>query len=158
MSFLPLSELSVTNKTLYPATPFNLVVTSEGWTLRDFACALGTSRPALLHFRLIFIEHRSSVPSVQRTCCSYFHENVYFREDSLSLPAAAAGGGCREECSGFSGTLVLKLQDWQKTFVRVTLNFNVKNKTGKRDYRPHFVRIPDSRRLKGIGMVEGIGK
>jgi len=86
MSFHPLSELSVTNKTLYRALPFNPVVTSDGWTLRHFACALGTSRPALLHFRLIFIEHRSSVQSVQRIRCFYFHDNVYFREDSLSLP------------------------------------------------------------------------
>jgi len=158
MSFHPLSVLSVTNNTIYRALPFNPVVTSDGWTLRHFACAPGTSRPAFLHFRLIFIEHRSSVPSAQRTRCSYSHDNVYFRENSLSLPTVAAAGGCREACSGFSGALVLKLQDWQKTFVRVTLNFNVKNKTGKREYRPNFVRIPDSRRLKGIGMVEGIGK
>jgi len=86
MSFHLLSEHSVINKAIYRALPFNPVVTSDGWALRHFARALGTSRRTLLHFRLIFIEHRSSVHSVQRTRCFYFHDNVYFREDSLLLP------------------------------------------------------------------------
>ena len=81
MSFDPLSVLYVTKQFMELSRSIRLW--PDGSTMRHFACALGTSRPALLHFRLIFIERRSSV---QKTRCFYFHDNLYFRQDSLSLP------------------------------------------------------------------------
>jgi hypothetical protein len=153
MPFHPLSELSITNKTFYPAFPFKPAVTSDGSTLRHFACALGTSRPALLHFRLIFIESRSLVHSVQRTRCFYLHDNVHFREDSLSLPNSSSS----------SRRDVKHVVDFQGRSCYRTLTEDIRathikfqhDKTVKGEYRPHLVRVADSRRRKGTGTVEG---
>jgi hypothetical protein len=121
----PLSEISNANKTLYRALPFNPVVNSDGPIPRHFACALGTSRPALLHFRLIFIERRSLVHSLQITHCFYFHDNVYFREDSLSLPNSSSKRDVVKHVVDFQGARVKVTGLWLRIFVRVTLNFNV---------------------------------
>jgi len=71
-----------------------------------------------------------------------------------------APGGCRDACTGFSGALVL-YSYWNLTEDILVSHIKFqrqKKKTGEREYRPHFVRVPDSRRLKGIWTVEGISK